>query len=256
MNMITNNPRALLESYISERRAVAQQLLDIDERWYQFEWAQESSKNEKDYSEKREELLASITGFLAGYGVHYNNSFLTRQSTHNASKGQSNSCFIPRFRIKPMALERFADGLSCNLLDDLRLDGRWKLLLLANGNFLHPNSRARRAIQALFDSIIPRFPRGIITPTVITPGRVNNGVSKGHAVSMKDLEWSSFPLCVKREAEMKTYFTTSKTHELDIGDGKIVLVRPEGVVSLIVELDDVITTGHLAEFLESVVRSG
>ncbi|KAL4903793.1 hypothetical protein BDW74DRAFT_185899 [Aspergillus multicolor] len=255
---VTGNPRALLDSYVSERRAVAKQLLDIDERWYEFEWGPESSKCAANYLDRRAELLLSLSGFLTGYGIQYDDSFLTELSTDNKSEGgTAKALFQPGYRVRPMCLERFADGLSWNLHDELPLDGRWKVLLFTSSDLLDSDGRSATTIRFLYERFIPSFPPGIISATLITPESLDDHQSTGKSISVKDCEWGYFPLCVKREAEMKTFFTlrtSQNASELDASEGKVVLVRPDGVISMVVALDDLLTAGHLLTFVKRVVR--
>ncbi|KAF7595503.1 hypothetical protein BBP40_005839 [Aspergillus hancockii] len=253
---LTSNPRALLDSYVSERRPVAEQLLDIDERWYQFEWAPKSAEKVDGYLENRTKLLATIAGFTTGYGIQYAEGFLTRS---NAATNFPSEQGTPRpgYRVRNMILKRFADGFSQDLHNDLPLDGHWKVLVFTTRDHLRTDGRSAKALRALYDDIIPCFLPGIVDGITITPERLRDPENIEGEVQMVDVEWTAFPSCVKREAEMKTYFTSHDTynaHGIDVDQGKVILVRPDGVISMVDELDDLFRTGHLVNFLRAVIR--
>ncbi|KAL4887210.1 FAD binding domain-containing protein [Aspergillus karnatakaensis] len=255
---VTANPRALLSSYANERRAVAQQLLDIDERWYEFEWGPESSKYANNYLDRRAELLLSLSGFITGYGIRYQDGFLSVSSTKNKGEREAEQAlFRSGYRVKPMPLQRFADGLSRDLHDELPLDGRWKVLLFTSSDLLDSAGCSAAAIRLLYQKFIPSFPTDIISASLIFPDCLDDPESKDKSIKVEECEWGQFPLCVKRQAEMKTFFTLPTSYNpsgLVVSEGKVVLVRPDGVISMVVPLDDLLGADSLLTFVERVVR--
>ncbi|PYH88930.1 hypothetical protein BO71DRAFT_337777, partial [Aspergillus ellipticus CBS 707.79] len=237
---ISREPKALLDSYVGERHAVAQQLLDMDERWFRFEYATKHAGHQDDYSQGRAELLSRITGFVSGYGIEYDDGYLTHPTTKDGA-------VRPGRRLQHAALERFADNLTCDLHDELIPDGRWKVLLFASVDLQQPGGRSAKALQALYEDVLPAFVPGVLLGITICPG-----------IPMRDVDWTALPAGVKREAEMKTFIASQATYEqcgLSVEGGAVILMRPDGVVGMLADLEEVFETGNLASMLETVIKT-
>lgn len=61
-----SDPKSLLESYASERRLIAQQLIELDLRWYNIQWADNERKKQHAYQEECTKLYQEVSGFTSG----------------------------------------------------------------------------------------------------------------------------------------------------------------------------------------------
>ncbi|PWY67950.1 hypothetical protein BO70DRAFT_345250 [Aspergillus heteromorphus CBS 117.55] len=245
--------RCLLDSYGSERRAVAEQLLDMDERWFRYEYDVKHADRPDNYSQGRTELLRCITGFASGQGIQYEAGYLT-----HPAKGPWTA--RPGTRLSHAALQRFADGLAGDLHDELIPDGRWKVVLFASTDLLRTDGRSATALASLYEEVIPAFVAGVLVGVTILPATVHAAGATDTAtdVPTNDLDWRSLPDCVKREAEMKTFIAPRSTYDLygiEMADGAVMLMRPDGVVSMLVGLDEVSPRGKLADMLKTVIHT-
>ncbi|KAL2816680.1 FAD binding domain-containing protein [Aspergillus granulosus] len=245
---IGSDSKRLLESYASERYPVGKQLVDIDEAWNLLEWDQKITKREANYQEARDELLRKISGFVTGYGIQYPEGYLINVIHHSNER-----CTLkPGCRMQHTAMTRFADGLLMDLHDEILPDGRWKLLAFATRDLSCENGRSAQAVRAIYEDLIPLFGPRILTTILIIPDLLDNA-DDGGTILTTSAEWLQLPSCVKRMAEMKTYVSQPAydLYSISVHQGAVILLRPDGVISMI----DDLYTAYVTSFLKNVVRA-
>ncbi|KAJ5238774.1 hypothetical protein N7468_003393 [Penicillium chermesinum] len=248
---ISSHAKALLETYASERRSVALQLLEIDKNWYHFEYAVRDAERHDDYQQDRAELLRQYGGFLSGQGIKYPDGYLTKPIAGNWAV--RTGCRLPA-----SSVQRFADSVNFNLLDQVVPDGRWKVLLFTSVDLLLKENRSTKALDSLFRDVVPLLLPDTLRGIIVTPEMVSTVEKSGTGISVRDIQWSAFPECVREEAEMDTFIGSQDTYSLygiDQQRGAVIIVRPDGYVSLISELEDLFQQDRLFANLASLIKS-
>ncbi|KAF9892731.1 hypothetical protein FE257_001133 [Aspergillus nanangensis] len=239
---ITSNVKGLLDTYMTERHAVGTRLVQLDETWNRLVWSTEISRRDSHHLAARSELVKEASGFISGNGIQYAESYLTK-----VAQGPNENCAlrVGGRIMHHVPLKRFADGLSCDLHGEIVPNGRWKVLIFAGQDLQWP-------VQALYQDIIPLFLPDVVTGILIMPESVKKADGLG-CIPMEDADWTSFPLCVKQKAEMKVYISQA-AYELcgiSVEEGALVLLRPDGVISMVDGMD----AARLTSFLRTVVKS-
>lgn len=122
---------------------------------------------------------------------------------------------------------------------ELGSSGRYRLLVLTSTDLLSTSSTSCSTLEACANTLT-RFPTGTIDFVVL------------HPLAQQSLEWTAFPACVKRMAEMSTYGPAKREDAYEIyaiekAAGALVIVRPDGYVGFVGSLDE---TAEVEEFLK------
>ncbi|KIA75359.1 aminotransferase [Aspergillus ustus] len=245
---ISSDPRSILESYASERYPVGRQLVEIDKAWNTLEWNTKITGREENYQDTRKDLLRTISGFVSGYGIQYSSGYLIRTARY-----LNEECSLQAgSRLQHTVMSRFADGLTVDLHDEIVPNGRWKLLVFATQYLSCQKGPFAQAVRSIFENLIPIFLPGCITPIIILPDLVSN-VDNGGTSLTRSVDWAVFPSRIKCMAEMKTYVSQRAYdgYRISCHEGAVVLLRPDGVISII---DDLHAT-EVTSFLKTVVRT-
>jgi phenol 2-monooxygenase len=239
------NPAALLQSYATERRAIAQRLIDIDRQWYALAWsADKDGQQVTTYHQEADALFEEIMTFASGLGVVYTRSFLTHPSTVvspssqdsasartngesqeavNAADSKSPASEVrakqpfcspaqPGRRLANRLLTRLANGEPRDLHDEiLPNSARFFVLIFTGRDIFNFQDSSSKTVQAIFERILPKYNHHNTSceARVIMPEQVL-GAEHNHEsemVSIHDLvdPWTALPACVKRSAEMETF---------------------------------------------------
>ncbi|KAF2756421.1 FAD/NAD(P)-binding domain-containing protein [Pseudovirgaria hyperparasitica] len=254
---LTVSPTSLLDTYESERRPVARRLIHLDRVW------NSTGKTEQPI----EARLHDMAEYMTCCGIEYGPSMLVSQPT-SAAEHDSNTAsrppnsastahgpvsgtdylhgvLRPGRRLLNIALRRFADGHGWDIHDDLRADGRYRAVVLATVNFPH-GLRDRSAVAHVCGATVHAFVAGgapIVEAVIVYPGSGECGWG-----------WRDVPEAVKKHCEMRVYGAQREEYErygVDVDRGAVVVVRPDGVVGWVGELDDVQV---MDEFLGRVLR--
>lgn len=122
--VITNGADpSILETYDSERRPVAKQLMDLDELLVQA-----YEKEENDTSSGIYEVREKYAGFMAGVDVTYSHSTLIAKGKNdddsNFAKNIELGMRLPSFLVVQMC-----DGVPLHLAQKLTSNGSWRILV-------------------------------------------------------------------------------------------------------------------------------
>ncbi|GLI82025.1 hypothetical protein PoHVEF18_010425 [Penicillium ochrochloron] len=240
----TSSPTSLLQSYVSERRGIAEQLIELDRRWYNIQWADSERRKQPGYQQECAKLYQEISGFTSGCGIEYAESVVVvkpgQTSADNTSKFifgtfendgglHPNSGMInPGKRLPNTRMLRLADGCQWDIHDSLDPD-----------------------------AVIPQFSITLLKTSVITPEMVyapTGSSERLFAITEYD-SWELLPDCTKRDAEMTTYALSDNGYNMygiDPNIGAVAAVRPDGIVGAVMPLDPQVIEAQLKEFLGGI----
>ncbi len=145
-----NADLSLLSTYESERRPVAQDLLDFDRRYTQ---AWRNSGHSADQVSQRNgstELLDTLSKnmvFTTGLLIHYPASPIVKDKESTTCLAKN---LIPGMRVPDFQVVNQSDGIPIKLKKILRADGRFRLIVFA-GDISSPTQFAR--LQKFGDSL-------------------------------------------------------------------------------------------------------
>lgn len=122
----------LLQTYSSERRKVAQMLIDADRQMSALVATSPSAKKGEGQAKTStadiEEFIAKQNGFIAGTSIGYDTSFISTGEEHqNLASG-----FIIGQRFHSAEAIRVADGRPQHLGHLNKADGRWRIFIFGN----------------------------------------------------------------------------------------------------------------------------
>ncbi|KAJ5602279.1 hypothetical protein N7510_011813 [Penicillium lagena] len=122
--VITNGADpSILETYDSERRPVAKQLMDLDESLVQA-----YEKEENDTSSGIYEVREKYAGFMAGVDVTYSHSTLITKGKENDNSNLARN-MKPGMRLPSFLVVQICDGVPLHLAQKLASDGSWRVLV-------------------------------------------------------------------------------------------------------------------------------
>lgn len=122
--VITNGADpSILETYDSERRPVAKQLMDLDELLVQA-----YEKEENDTSSGIYEVREKYAGFMAGVDVTYSHSTLITKGKKDNDSNLARNIELG-MRLPSFLVVQLCDGVPLHLAQKLTSDGSWRILV-------------------------------------------------------------------------------------------------------------------------------
>ncbi|KAL3478686.1 FAD binding domain-containing protein [Aspergillus californicus] len=246
------SPHSLLDTYHIERHANAQQLIDFDRKFsssFSDQLGTATSKSGVSHAEFIETFNTG-NGFTSGCGVEYvENIAVVRGSPASPTHPVHGEDYLsgilrPGRRLLNLKLKRFADGCHRDIQDDLASTGRFRILSLVSSDLLQPDGISASALKAI-TAMTQRFPATLIEQIIIHPQL------SGH------LTWEDIPSCAKEQAEMSFYNgyeldDAYRVYGVDPAQGALVVIRPDGYVGVVSQLDDV---GRIDAYLSRIIRA-
>ncbi|KAE9974284.1 hypothetical protein EG327_008821 [Venturia inaequalis] len=267
------DPKALLTSYATERRLIAQQLIAIDRKWYEIQWADSERQKQPGFQEECNKLFQDLSGFFSGCGIQYDRSLVVAgvddgstnviHSTPENEEGLTpNSGMVrPGRRLLNTCMMRVADGAEWDIHDDLIPDGAlFKLLVFCDRDVFNANGQSAKALQIVFDQVLRRYSNNLVNASVVAPEMVRSPNTPSTDVSAfaEHEVWSLLPGCVKRAAEMKTYVLSKvgyDTYGIDVDTGAMLIIRPDGIVGAVFALDPKTVGFQVEEYLGGILSA-
>ena len=271
-------PDILLKSYATERSLIAKQLIELDRRWYNIQWADGERKNQPGYQDECVKLYQDLSGFTSGCGIHYVESVAVKNEDKIDSSDQvpvvratpendhgctPNSGMIkPGRRLLNITMTRLADGCQWDIHDDFKPeDASLKILAFCGRDIFDQRSQSANVLEVLFDQVIPSYENHILNASVVTTELVSSPYEPLTLHSpIADFElWDHLPQCVKRVAEMKVYSLSKQgydTYGIDQDLGAIVVIRPDGIVGTVMAANPEAMRARLEQFLGRIVSHG
>lgn len=245
----------LLHTYETERRKVAQQLIDADRELSKLVATRPAAGDDSDQAKidtaKIESFMARQSGFVAGTAIEYFPSYLCT--------GQENQSLATGFNIGQRFFSaqatRVADGRSQHLGHLVKADGRWRVFVF--GNEQDPRDPASAAYQLVdfmandASSPVNKYtPKGADIDSVID----TYAVFQQRDLSMHDLPQYLWPAKGKYGLHdyEKVFYGAEESDIFDLraidrSTGCIVVVRPDQHVATILPLN---AHDELAKFFD------
>ena len=247
----------LLKTYATERRGIAQELLDFDAKFSHL-FACKSFLDNSAFHD----VYAKAHGFTSGIGQEYPLGPLTLASSQRVHVNEEAvGALLPGRRLHPANLRRHIDGTALNLLDDLPSNGRFHLFILAG------NAISQRRFQPVIDylaskdSAISKFESTASPNWGFEDIYFRNPLNEGRVVDLfllhTDDHYSIDLLRLPHPLPQWKYRVyvdeDAKEHAnygVNVSQGAMALVRPDGVLSLVCGLDEsILITRALESFL-------
>ncbi len=243
-------PASLLSTYSSERRPVAQQLIDFDR-----EWSSLMARKPEEISDPED--LAAYYLATAEFPSGFMTQYAPETGVVAADARQDLATGFPvgkRFQSAPVTL--VADGNAVHLGHHARADGRWRIYVFADAGGLTPGSATARLAEWLAspEGPVVRHP---------PPGADLDAVFDVKVIAQQgfdEIDVTAVPAIFRPHtgplglADREKVFSAAPTRWNDVDifaarglsrDGVVVVVRPDQYVAHVVPLD---ATGSLAAF--------
>lgn len=235
----------VLQTYNTERKKIGEELLEFDDKFaHQFSRKEVLDKNEQVYN-----IYKKAHGFTTGIGLRYEQNVLIDYNVDVSIDDKSVESLTPGKRLYAPAVVRHIDGSPTSILDDMPSVGRFHLFVFA-GNALSQNrlqSCARYLTSG--DSILTRYSSGFAREWAFEDIRRIMPENKGrvidlfliHTESHHDFDLATLPAPFP-EWQYRVYTDKEgKEHRdrgVDPSIGAMVLVRPDGYISLVTGLEN------------------
>ncbi|CAI7637940.1 unnamed protein product [Penicillium palitans] len=145
----------VLETYETERRPVAEQLMNLD-----FRLVQAYEKQQNDTSSGIYEVREQYAGFMAGVDVVYAHSVLTAQEGKHCDSNLAKNLQLG-MRLPSVIVVYQCDGIAIHIAERLISDGSWRLLVFP-GDLRQPERMkslagfAHSVVKALYQISLQR----------------------------------------------------------------------------------------------------
>ena len=243
------SPASLLDTYSAERKVIAEDLIEMDQRWSSAIGgagrvdSDDPQVVQAAFAEVQRQFI--INGeFTAGMATHYSPSLLTGEDTH---LGHATG-FPPGRRFHSAEVVRLSDAKPVHLGHVHRADGRWRLYAFADAvDPLRSGSKLRALMDFLAggDSPVARFtPEGWDVDAVFDV----RAILQQH---IGEVEWAEQHAFLRPRkgrfglVDHEKVFVPAPGHGrnifdlrgIDRGHGALVVVRPDQYVAQVLPLD-------------------
>lgn len=121
---------------------------------------------------------------------------------------------------------------------------RFRILCLASQDLLDRDSVSAKALERTA-MLVTKFPASTIEQIVLHP-RLH-----------RSFEWGDIPACVKQTSEMRFYDGSAlgdaySIYGVDPAHGALAVIRPDGYVGVVAQLDDV---RQVEDYLQACIRT-
>ncbi|KAJ5115878.1 hypothetical protein N7456_000226 [Penicillium angulare] len=242
------NPSPLLDTYRTERREIAQQLIDFDRKFSSM-FSGKVGATETLTQEEFQKAFTLGNGFTSGCGVEYpENMIVVRDDSdcHTSpvtGTDYQSGILRPGRRLLNVRVLRYADGWQRDIHDDIPSTGRFRILCLTSTDLLDKEGISVRGLDAIA-RISAQFPPTLIEHIVL------------HPCLHQSFQWEDIPTFVKQEAEMRFYDGSAldnayKVYGVNPTQGALAVIRPDGYVGILARLDN---TASLDDYLKRCIR--
>lgn len=263
---LASDPAVLLNTYESERRSVAVELIDLDNQFSSMFSGQVSTEEAKSTmtTQDFEDVFKKINGFTTGCGIEYPKSpVVWDHHMPDLIQGDQylNGILRPGRRFFNVRVLRHADSSPWDLQDDFPCTGRFGLLVITSRDLLDPAGNSAKALSDTND-LLARYP----------PTMVQLSVLHSLPDSIRGIDWHRLPPIIHERAEMRFHSArpgelpsgqsgAAKLHTLGAEDaygiygvsrneGVMVVIRPDGYVGMVGSLTNV---QHVMSYLDGVM---
>ena len=234
----------VLETYNTERKQIAEELIDFDVKYSHIF----SKKEYLDGNAEVHALYDKAHGFTTGVGIHYQDNPLVDHSSTVSINRNSLEPLTPGKRLHALTAIRHIDGSTTDILDDLPSNGRFHLFIFA-GNALSQDRLQQCAVYLnSADSILTRYSSGFAKPWAFEDIRHTKPENKGRVIDLflihtdnhHDFNLARLPAPFPNWQYRVYSDKNGKEHEdhgVDPSTGAMALVRPDGYISMVTGLD-------------------
>lgn len=232
---LAENGTKLLDSYEEERLPNARNLIDFDKRMNQGTFT--------------EDKMAEMKQFSTSCGIEYGEGFGISKTGMTDERWSSqdylNGVICPGRRLMNSNVRRFANGTPRDIHDELGAEGKFSVLLLAANNFGSRDSGSTNVAECICSQLLVKYPSDLVQPIFVYPNEAHQ------------FEWTDLPSCIKERAEMSLFRASQDVYRMygipsqGVKAGKLVVLRPDGIVGLVADLEDV---GSVESFLDRLVK--
>ena len=228
---LTTNGTALLETYASERRDHALNLIDMDKRWYNSRYA---SLNAGSKRPDQMQLRGETMQFVSGVGIEYEagsilvDDRVTPDDAESLARYSAGAVREGR-RLEDAVVRRFADSNLLHLHDEMESDGRYSVVVWSSKDLIEEGGASQTVLRKLCEELLPKLPAGAVKVFIM------------HSMEHLSFEWTTLPSCVKAVSEMRLYKAADETYDrfgVDMHLGGMCVVRPDMYVGTITNLSD------------------
>ena len=241
---------SLLKTYQTERKHIARQLVDFDEKFAGL-FASHKGLEGSDFHD----CYMENKSFLTGLGHQYPSSVLTDERVDvNIDSGVAER-LTPGKRLLPVSVLRHLSGAKINLLDDLPSTAHFHIFVFAGrlpltdkfgslASYLDSEASPLTRFSPTSAPSIGATKTNIGTKNVLYNPATRSGTIIDlyliHTLSHKHTQVASFPSpfpfwqhTIYEDADGEAH----KELGVDVGTGALVIVRPDGYVGLVTGLD-------------------
>lgn len=225
------NP-VILSTYETERRPVAEELIETDQFHLQLFDTATVTGSEPAWMQEREEALQPS---MQGFAVHYEDSFLTAATTE---KERRPDAVTPGKRFPQLNVSNHATGKVCAIQSVLKGEGRFHVIVFAGDLSQQPELNRFNTFGTALEQIEKRiFPASTGKFNVIAVHRTHKT-----AIELASVANIFFPADERTGRDYSRVYCDMETsyEEAGIGErGAVVLVRPDQYVGWCGVLEDV-----------------
>lgn len=224
---LTPDPQALLATHVHDRRQNAENLLDLDKRWYESKYAN-SNGIKPDNGVIGQEMFS----FVCGLTVEYDEGFLVDAKASGpqcagiiTSGNNMMGALKEGMRLPDALMMRLADEAPLHMQDEVTIDGKYRIIAFLSSN----QNPSWHTAETILNDVVPRHPAKVVKPLFVID-------EDFHTV-----DWDILPSVVHDKAEMDVFCATQEMKEMyavDMEKGALVIVRPDQVVGSIARLED------------------
>lgn len=234
----------ILDTYNKERRQIAQELIDFDREFSHLF----SKKEFLDNNAQFHDVYEKAHGFTTGLGLRYDPNPLIEHSVDVPICEKSLEPLTPGKRLHTLTVTRHIDGIVVNMLDELPSNGRFHLFIFAGNIFSQDRDKSFAKYLSSADSVLSRYSLPDLPDWAFENIRETNSNNSGrtvdlfliHTDSHYDFDLAKMPAPLPRwkyRVYMDKYGKEHESHGVDPNVGAMVLVRPDGYISLITGMD-------------------
>lgn len=234
----------ILDTYNKERRQIAQELLDFDRKFSHLY----SKKEFLDNNSQFHDVYDKAQGFTTGLGLRYDPNPLVEHDVGVSINARSLEPLTPGKRLHTLTVTRHIDGIGVNMLDEMPSNGRFHLFIFAGNILSQDRDKSFAKYLNSADSVLSRYSLPDLPDWAFENIRETNPNNRGrivdlffiHTDSHYDLDLAKMPAPLPSWKYRVYADKDAKEHEnhgVDPNVGAMVLVRPDGYISLITSMD-------------------
>ena len=234
----------MLETYNTERRKIAQELIEFDTKYSHIFGKKEFLDNNEEFHE----VYGKAHGFTTGIGLQYLPNQLISSSVNPLINMASLNPLTPGKRLPPFTAVRHIDGTPIAMLSEMPTFGRFHLIIFAGTALRSARFESCATNLGSTSSVLTRYLLGTIhiwAPENIRHAKPTNtgrviDLFLLHTESHHTIELAALPTPLpdwKHRVYADKLGKTHKANGVDPDIGAMVLVRPGGYVALITDLE-------------------